>query len=607
MRRRKFVSRISQGFLVGGTAALWGCGDDATSEEPYRVPASAMTSASDDFEFDLTSVTGSLPADLEGHLFVSVCAPRRDNAHLFAGEGLTLRLDFGSDPVRITGRVNRTADYYVDVAVAGTVDAFTSGGIIRSSPTLGFRGQLNTAILPMDGRLLLTIDGGRPYEIDPLSLDLVTPAGRQAEWQRAFPGEFPFPLLLSSAHPDRDPLTGEIFTVNYAYEAFRSFGGEPFLDLVRLDRDLALERFRIQDERGDPVVIDQLVHQLVVTANHVLIADTSFPVEPGQFLSAEVATAQAPTTRMYLIRRADLTAGGGSVVAREITVPAEIIHFTADFDDEDGRLTLHTGHMGITDVSEWVRLGDELYRGGAAPSGLAGMFSTSIDRGAYATHVIDTARGTLLTAEVRQVVDDRFSWGPALYTYRPSAPGVGAPGRRGTIFWTSLGHTPNTLSQRLVDLYADRSERTVSAGSLPGEGRPSTLCRIDLEEARLADGYEFPPGFFASSPQFIPRAGSSGETDGYLLAAVVSDEPTPSSGGDEFWVFDAAALQDGPICRLAHPQLDIPFTLHTAWLETLEAAPRDHAISVEEDYAEALESPDTRQLFEDVVLPNYRG
>ena len=70
--------------------------------------------------------------------------------------------------------------------------AFKSLGFGRFSPILGLRNEANTAFLPFrtrtgGQRLLITYDAGRPYELDPESLQLVTPVGNNAQWRAETP------------------------------------------------------------------------------------------------------------------------------------------------------------------------------------------------------------------------------------------------------------------------------------------------------------------------------------------------------------------------------------------------------------------------------------
>ena len=64
-------------------------------------------------------------------------------------------------------------------------------------------------------RLLITYDAGRQYEIDPESLELVTPVGSNQEWRPEVKVNFPFAPVLSTAHPAFDARQSEMFTINY--------------------------------------------------------------------------------------------------------------------------------------------------------------------------------------------------------------------------------------------------------------------------------------------------------------------------------------------------------------------------------------------------------
>ena len=178
-------------------------------------------------------------------------------------------------------------------------------------------------------------------------------------------------------------------------------------------------------------------------------------------------------------------------------------------------------------------------------------------------------------------------------------------GRFDHIFWKSAGLTPNTLSTRMEGLYVDHPTRRVPLAERTAAGRPSAVSRLDVRTMSVADGYAFAEGLAASSPLFLPRRGSQGELDGYLLVTVVSDEPSASSSGDEFWVFDPADLQAGPRCRLGHPSVNMPYAIHTAWMDTVEPAPREHVLSVRDDYADVLGDPRIRSLFEAEVFPRF--
>lgn len=195
-----------------------------------------------------------IPLDLQGHVFIvgpagsvnstqspdqfdsSIVFPSEDGTTLlYNGDGMIYRLDFDDiqQGVFLSTRLVKTPCYYADVATNTDQKyqdlKFNNIGIARLSGKLGIRNQLNTAFLPLKfaqdehDRLLVTWDAGRPYEIDPKTLEAVTPVGKDSEWKEVNPIsqlllEPPplFKTVQSSAHPVFDPNTsnGEMFTVN---------------------------------------------------------------------------------------------------------------------------------------------------------------------------------------------------------------------------------------------------------------------------------------------------------------------------------------------------------------------------------------------------------
>ena len=190
---------------------------------------------------------GKIPEDLQGHVFIigpvgsvnspsqpgtEIVFPARDGSTaLYNGDGMVYRLDFNdlAGGVKFSSALMKTSCYYADIATFRQKKLkFYNLGILRFSEKLGARNQLNTAFLPMkfseeEGyRLLATWDIGRPYEIDPETLEVITPVGSNSEWRAMnplmadlpFQPPFPFPLVQGSAHPCFDFHTKEMFTVN---------------------------------------------------------------------------------------------------------------------------------------------------------------------------------------------------------------------------------------------------------------------------------------------------------------------------------------------------------------------------------------------------------
>lgn len=204
-----------------------------------------------DLPLKLNVKEGKLPLDLQGHVFIvapvgsinspdaqgnptnSIVYPSSDGTTpLYNGDGMIYRLDFDNleAGVFLASRLVKPPCYYADVATDKCQEyhdlKFKNYGITRISGPLGVRNQLNTAFVPLkfsqdeSERLLATWDVGRPYEIDPQTLETVTPVGRSDEWEEVtkmgLPGKppTPFKIVQTSAHPCFDPHTQEFFTVN---------------------------------------------------------------------------------------------------------------------------------------------------------------------------------------------------------------------------------------------------------------------------------------------------------------------------------------------------------------------------------------------------------
>lgn len=196
---------------------------------------------------------GKLPLDLQGHVFIvapvgsidspddkgdksnptnSTVYPSSDGTTpLYNGDGMIYRLDFDNLEAGafLSSRLVKPPCYYADAATDKCQKyqnlKFRNYGITRLG-SLGVRNQLNTAFVPLkfsqaeSERLLATWDVGRPYEIEPKTLETVTPVGRKDEWKEvtniSLPGRppQPFGVIQTSAHPCFDPHTREMFTVN---------------------------------------------------------------------------------------------------------------------------------------------------------------------------------------------------------------------------------------------------------------------------------------------------------------------------------------------------------------------------------------------------------
>ena len=573
---------------------------------PAGMPLSVLDPSRQEVDLQLEVISGRLPTDLQGHVFVIAAMPLGTGGMIFNGDGMVYRVDFGAAArPALKSRLIKSPCYHADRATRGDEAlGFRNFGVARMSGKLGMRNELNTAFLPMmDGRLMVTYDAGRPWEIDPASLELVTPMGWRREWRNGLPvaPTTPFQGFIGTAHPYYDEHTGEVISINYGSEGL---GPEsvPFVDLIRWDGEGSLERGTLVDEAsGQPVSIKQSAHQLAVTRDHVIVVDCAFLVENEQIFDSSLSRAQAPDTVAWIVRRDALTSDGSQVPARRAIIPRESIHLVADYDDSGGRITLYIAHNNATDASEWIRADDVRYGDGQpVAQELVGLIPTCTDRNVIGRYEIDAASGELRT---QQIVSDETTWGLAFLTHQVA----GAPGRHDHLFFNSVGFNEETLTARVAELYADHPYRAVPLAELAGP-RPGCLIHYDAGAQRIADAYTFPPGRIGNSPQFVPRPNARDGADGYLVCTVVSDDRSrPNSSGDELWIFDARALSQGPLTRLGPRELSLGFTIHTTSLPALTPRRSDYLVPVRQDFASSLVDQEQAivSLFEDEIFPHF--
>ncbi|MEL6931175.1 MAG: carotenoid oxygenase family protein, partial [Cyanobacteria bacterium J06600_6] len=349
---------------------------------------------------------------------------------------------------------------------------FYNLGITRSSfNKLGIRNQLNTAFLPFklkddaSDRLLVTWDVGRPHEIDPETLETLTPVGMNENWSElsASQQKMPFKNMMSSAHPVFDFTAERFYTLNvgkslwtimglprsinvrikensqalksvwnqftkdrnlnftksfsnililmyssilFALKIFISVagifvglfsaftGGYDFVHLLAWDgKKVGIsKKWNIVLPYNRPLSIGQTVHQMAITEDYIVFAETSFkfslenilPFRRSSLLSSFIVFItdflnypQYPSTNLYIVKKSDLAVETPSlftrftnlfdrsafrrlpkVVAKKVEVKPEFSHFVLEYENPNGQIVAHASHLAASDVAEYIRIYD---------------------------------------------------------------------------------------------------------------------------------------------------------------------------------------------------------------------------------------------------------
>lgn len=684
---------------------------------------------------------GKLPLDLQGHVFIvapvgsidspndkgdksnptnSTVYPSSDGTTpLYNGDGMIYRLDFDNLEAGafLSSRLVKPSCYYADAATDKCQKyqdlKFKNYGITRLG-SLGTRNQLNTAFVPLkfsqqeSERLLATWDVGRPYEIDPKTLETVTPVGRNDEWKEVtnigLPGKAPQPfgVIQTSAHPCFDPYTREIFTVNIgrsfsnvfsqlipiAYilkeicdwiwnglqkifnikkgdsvslpkleekplslnqkvsitveSIWRFLRGavgllfytDNFVYLLRWEGSKNLHKWEVM-HNGRSIKVKQSIHQMAVTEDYIVLLDTAFKVSIEElvpiiakfmpialkkyqkfiekFARNYFDKPQLSDNSFYIISRSDFNLGGSHVNAKKVKIPGEAAHFLADYKNPGDLITLHLSHVCAWDAGEWISEFD--FDDNKTPSlttnklrHLYGTIAGPMDISKFGCHVVNGKKGELVKEHQDVIRDEKYTWGPAISTYQNHP----LPDRLEDIYWICLGCWEDLKTEHMVYLYKDYKYRELSLESINNitkQGKPSNLLRLHIAppesvkkgENRLSipDVYPFPDGYWVMSPQFVPRSDNGISTDGYIVCLVHYGDGSDETNGNEVWIFDAADLKSGPVCKLWHPQFNVAFTIHTTWLQKVEKRTATYCIDPQEDYNDIVQkqSAEIQDLF----------
>lgn len=689
----------------------------------------------------LTEEETSLPDDLLGHLFAIAPAGTLDSppvdgekevvrpsangwTPLFNGDGMVYRFDFDAGKAKLTNRIVKTPCYYADIATQQKAEyhklRFKNMGYGRTSLTssgkiaLGFRNQLNTALVPFEfandeQRLLISWDTGRPFEIDPQTLELIAPVGWNEQWRSliALPGATPpFKQVGSSAHPCFDPNQGgEMYTANSGrsllavlwlsrsvfprlksiLQFFRTLSnnfllrildallgftvnllqaGEKILENSRHNfvyllrwhgREVGdVEKWKLVQEDGKPIAIKQTLHQMGITQDYIILADTSFKfdIEEGFPYSAipvikdsevlafdELDFTELPQTNIYVVRRADLNSQQKQITVKKIVIPLAMAHYLVDYENPQGRITIHAAHLCATDPAETIRSTDSSIFADpeidTSLKQLAGVVCAPMDVSRLGCHVVDAVNGTVMSSSYDH--DLQSTWSTAFYVYRDDRP----TRKFEDIYWNSWGCWTDTLSKHIYNLYQNYQQRTVSleeVQKIACEGIPASVCRLhidrtdDFPKIELQNRYLFPTNILGTSAQFIPKANSEGAREGYIVCVVISSDSLLSesdkdpnwSQNSELWILDAANLKEGPLYRISHPQLNLGFTLHTTWLASIPNTGSTRSYDIRQDYESIIEELLTEsekqknssnrevaekiaELFEREIYPHYNS
>ena len=530
-------------------------------------------------EFDVEIYDGTWPEQLSGYVFIVAPYHRKNDRHLFAGEGVIIRwkLETQQAKIKVQSKKLETWDgFWRDTLppIHNLLPAFFPAVI---SP-FGVSEIANTAIVNMDGRLILTADAGRYWEVDPDTLATITPIGYFDEHIVSVPLSF-FPMVANTAHPFYDPHTKELVTCELKSKPRR---GNLFTDMVSAvyitlwDGKGTLKHWELEG-----TVLDGSPHTAIVTEELVMIPDMPFQMGVTLLLGLKIPPQKAyPKTQIYLVNRQDLKSNHKTVSSRLITFAGDSYHFLCNYRHIDGKIHLVAIQQATISLTEAIRPDDIKHFSGDSYSreyyGIPWMFA--FDPGVLRKVVIQDAQ---LLSEEAFIHPGWFC--TTLYTADPRE--LFSHNGYSAIYQVYIGYHRDLLCRRQYCSFRDHENRILTDAQLPQQDLPSVLAKVPLDMdwsqltqqiqeeqqenldipvsdlgQQLLDFYVCPPDYLLDSIQFIPQ------DQGYIFTNVL----TPKNLPVEAWLFTADNLRQGPIAKLRLPQkVNFGFTLHSDYFEQI--------------------------------------
>lgn len=438
---------------------------------------------------ELPILAGALPEHLRGTLYRNgpACLERggERTGHWFDGDGAILAVRFGGGgTASACYRYVRTAGYMAETAR----DRYlfpnygqTAAGPVWNNWLRPVKNVANTSVLALPDKLLALWEAGWPHGLNLESLETIAPDG--LGWLEA--GD-PF-----SAHPKRDPETGEIY--NFGVRP----GGKSVLQLYRCDRAGSLLKRNEFPLDGVP-----LLHDFVMAGRYLVFFVSPVRLNLLAGLLGLKSFGDALTwqpklgTQILLFDRATL-----ELVAQSTADPWYQWHF-ANGAERNGEI-----------IVEFVRFPD---------------FTTNQNLKEAATGRIQTpAAGQLWRARLEPQTARVLGQEP-LSDRTCEFPIVAAADTGQDWRYTYLG--------------------VHRAGTVPGSELIGAVAAYDRQTQQLTVA-DPGPDCYPSEPIFVPDP--QDPATGWLLTVSYDG----GAGRSEVWVYPRDRLAEGPICRLGLPEI----------------------------------------------------
>ncbi len=442
-------------------------------------------------EFPLTqlsTISGQIPEGLQGSLYRNGPARMERGGvqvgHWFDGDGAILAVHFAEGKVRATYRYVQTEGYLeeerADKLIYGNY-GMTATGKWWQRFGKSSKNVANTSVIALPDKLLALWEGGLPH-----ALDLETLETYGLENLEGLDNCLPY-----SAHPKRDPITGEIFNFGISY------GKNATLNIYRSDRQGKLIKKNQVNLQGL-----SMVHDFVLAGDYLIFCVPPLRMNPIPVLlnlqsySDSLAWKPQEGTEVLVFNRHNL-----ELVSRSNTEPWYQWHFGNGYGDRDGNVVFDLIRYPDFTTNQYLKE-------------VASGKTTTKSKGTLWQMRLNPKTGKFL--EASQLID-RGSEFPSV------APSQVGQNSRYTY-----------LSIRRPE---DRQTELFGA-----------IARYDYQTNRLTEA-DLGTDRYPMEPIFAPNLDNP---DRGWIVTVVFDGDRECS---EVWIFDSDRLDAEPVCRLALPSI----------------------------------------------------
>ncbi len=525
---------------------------------------------------NLKIVKGAWPNDISGSFFLASPDPAYKGKHAFFADGVLYRLSLepgkygaASDELAWRHSVIQTPSHRLHKRHPEIWNSTPYGFF---SP-LGYTNAANTAQVPMNDRLLVTWDAGRPVEVCPETMRFLGEVGTRESWGEGNP--FPIlPMIATPAHPVVDPDRNCLWTCTYNPQSGKVW-------VVRVD----LDRREVRKWRVTNGKLPQTSHTISQTRDWIIIVDNGYKIDIQEMATGERTAQTNQTEPVMLIRKSSLEtlANGADVEAKVFEIGPESMHFYADYEDKHG-VRVFFEHSTDSDIAFALRKNDKNLYGQAIDPIYSGMYGLALSPPKVSMLMFDPENGKV--KELAQYANKDRYWNVQTSGHDWSKAGTCKPTLHHVMY---NGWKPDGISERQFNVYKHRIDMKL----LPLAEQPGCLVSFDWNnDLRPKGDWQFGLDDWATSPSFAPRhAGQNGEPyegtnpgghDGYVIVPVLND------GGFRIELFDAAHVSKGPLAiAKAEGKHVVPFVIHSSWMPNTGAAKSADRLRFSEDFTPA--------------------